>query len=87
MGTHMVSPYKALSILGKPFVRISHMKNCTDLNLGEDLRIFISFHFSDSKLYLSNGFDLKWRDIENQQSHETESDMKIMRSTMRSWSG
>ena len=38
--------------IGKPFVRISHMKDCTDLNLGEDLRIFISFHFSDSKLYL-----------------------------------
>lgn len=31
-----------ISILGKPFVRISHMKNCTDLNLGEDFFFLIS---------------------------------------------
>ena len=28
------------------------MKFCSDLNLGEDLCIFTSFHFQDSGLYL-----------------------------------
>ena len=32
-------------------------KNCCDLNLGESLGIFTFFLFSDSGLYLLNGFD------------------------------
>ena len=32
-------------------------KNCCDLNLGESLCIFTFFLFSDSGLYLLNGFD------------------------------
>ena len=34
-----------------------HQLCCTDLNLGEDLRVAISFCFPDSGLYLLNGFD------------------------------
>ena len=33
------------------------MKYSSDLNLGEGLCTFTSFHFPDSGLYLSNGFD------------------------------
>ena len=33
------------------------MKYSSDLNLGEGLCIFTSFHFPDSGLYLLNGFD------------------------------
>ena len=36
---------------------ILHKKNCFDLNLGESLCIFTLFVFSDSGLYLLNGFD------------------------------
>ena len=48
------------------------MKYSFDPNLGEGLCIFTSFHFPDSGLYLSNGFDFiliffEWRDTENQQ--------------------
>ena len=32
--------------------------NCTDLNLSKDLRIFISFHYPDSGIYLLNSSDL-----------------------------
>ena len=35
------------------------------LNLGEDLKIFKSFHFPVSGLYLLNGFDFDF-DSENQ---------------------
>ena len=35
---------------------IFHKKNCCDLNLGESLGIFTVFLFSDSGLYLLNGF-------------------------------
>ena len=50
---------------------ISHMKNCTDLNLGEDLCIFTFFHFPDNGPYLLNGFHFhfRWRDSENQQQN------------------
>ena len=43
--------------LGKTFLRISYTKYSSDLNLGEGLCIFTSFHFPDSGLYLLNGFD------------------------------
>ena len=36
---------------------ISYTKNSSDLNLGESRCIFTSFHFSDSGLYLLDGFD------------------------------
>ena len=36
---------------------ISYTKYFSDLNLGEGLGIFTSFHFPDSGLYLLNGFD------------------------------
>ena len=36
---------------------IPKTKNCADLNLGEDLRIFIPFCFPDSGIYLLNSFD------------------------------
>ena len=36
---------------------ISYTKYSSDLNLGEGLCIFTSFHFPDSGLYLLNGFD------------------------------
>ena len=36
---------------------ISYMKHSSDLNLGESLCIFTSFHFPDSGLCLLNGFD------------------------------
>ena len=36
---------------------ISYMKCSSDLNLGEGLCMFTSFHFPDSGLYLLNGFD------------------------------
>ena len=34
-----------------------HKINCCDLNLGESFCIFTFFPFSDSGLYLLNGFD------------------------------
>ena len=45
--------------LGKTFLPISrsYTKYSSDLNLGEGLCIFTSFHFPDSGLYLLNGFD------------------------------
>ena len=45
--------------LGQTFLRISRIRNLPliDLNLGEGLCIFTSFHFPDSGLYLLNGFD------------------------------
>ena len=46
--------------LGKTFLRISqYMEYSADLNLGQELGIFTSFHFHfpDSGLYLLNGFD------------------------------
>ena len=36
---------------------ILHMKYCSDLNLGQGLCIFTSFHFPGSGLYLLNSFD------------------------------
>ena len=38
-------------------LHISNRKNCCDLNLSEIVCIFIFFLFSDSGLYLLNGFD------------------------------
>ena len=48
---------------------ILHKKNCYDLKLGESLCIFTFFLFSESGLYLLNGFNFyfEWRDTENQQ--------------------
>ena len=39
------------------FLDISYTEYSSDLNLGEELGIFTSFHFPDSGLYLLNGFD------------------------------
>ena len=55
--------------LGK---KVFHKKNCCDLNLGKSLRIFTFFLFSDSEVYLLDGFyfiliHFEWRDTENQQ--------------------
>ena len=33
------------------------MEYSSDLNLGQELGIFTSFHYPDSGLYLLNGFD------------------------------
>ena len=46
-----------------------HTKNYCDLKLCESLCIFTFFLFSESGLYLLNGFDFyfEWRDTENQQ--------------------
>ena len=50
------------------------MKYCSDLNLGEDLCIFTSFHFQDSGLYLLyvtvltfNSIYFCWTDTETRQ--------------------
>ena len=44
--------------LGKSFLWISqYMEYSSDLNIGQELGIFTSFHFPDSGLYLLNGFD------------------------------
>ena len=54
---HGVSIQSSIN-LGKTFPRISSYTNYSfDPNLGEGLCIFTSFHFPDSGLYLSNGFD------------------------------
>ena len=63
VGAHPDELQHGLSIqssinLGKPFsYDISYTNYSFDSNLGEGLCIFTSFHFSDSRLYLSNGFD------------------------------
>ena len=43
--------------LGAPASDILYTKYSSDLNLGEGLCIFTSFHFPDSGFYLLNGFD------------------------------
>ena len=54
---HGVSIQSSIN-LGKTFLRISpHTNYSFDPNLDEGLCIFTSFHFQDSGLYLSNGFD------------------------------
>ena len=58
---HGVSIQSSIN-LGKTFPRISRSTSSYtnysfDSNLGEGLGIFTSFHFPDSGLYLSNGFD------------------------------
>ena len=50
MCTNIASPYKALYIWENHF--FLHLKSCTDLNLGKELRIFVSFHFPDSSLFI-----------------------------------
>ena len=65
---------------------ISYMKCSSDLNLGEGLCMFTSFHFPDSGLYLLNGFDFfkiyfKWRDTENQQLRNSEALTFLSRAT------
>ena len=42
---------------GKVSPNMLHKINCCDLNLGENFCIFTFFRFSDSGLYLLNGFD------------------------------
>ena len=48
---------------------ILHKKHYCDLKLRESLCIFTFYLFSESGLYLLNGFDFyfEWRDTENQQ--------------------
>ena len=54
---HGVSIQSSIN-LGKPFsYDISYTNYSFDPNLGEVLCIFTSLHFSDSGLYLSDGFD------------------------------
>ena len=55
MGTNKASNYKSLKILRKTFL-ILHKRNCCELNLGESLCMFAFYLFSDSGLYLLNGF-------------------------------
>ena len=77
VGAHPDGHQRGVSIqisiyLGKTFLRVSRIRlYSSDLNLGEGLCIFTSFHFQDSGLYLLNGFDFilvysEWRDTENQ---------------------
>ena len=58
------------------------MKYSFDLNLGEGLCIFTSFHFPDSGLCLSKGFEFilihfEWHDSKNQQYGEVPSERGI----------
>ena len=55
---HGVSIQSSIN-LGKTFPGISrsYTNYSFDPNLGDGLCIFASFHFPDSGLYLSNGFD------------------------------
>ena len=58
------------------------MKYSFDLNLGEGLRIFTSFHFPDSGLCLSKGFEFilihfEWHVSKNQQYGEVPSERGI----------
>ena len=54
---HGVSIQSSIN-LGRTFSsNISYSNYSFDLNLGEGLCISTSFHFPDSGLYLSNGFD------------------------------
>ena len=68
---HCVSIQIFINLGKKVSPHILHKKNCCDLNLGESLCIFIFFLFSDSGLYLLNGFDFfiyfEWHDTENHQ--------------------
>ena len=59
----------SINLSKKVSPHILHKKNCCDLKLGESLCIFTFFLFSESGLYLLNGFDIyfEWRDTENQQ--------------------
>ena len=54
---HGVSVEISINLSKKVSLHISHKKNCCDMNLGEGVYIFIFFLFSDSGLYLLNGFD------------------------------
>ena len=56
MGSSMAFPYKSLEIWEKVSPHIFRKKNCCDLNLGESLCMFTFSLFSDSGLYLLNGF-------------------------------
>ena len=61
IGTNIASPYNKVNKFGYIISpNISHMKNCADLNLGDDLKIFFSLHFLDSRLYLLNGVDFNF---------------------------
>ena len=53
VGTHSAEHQHGVSISSD----ISYTKYFSALNLGEGLRICTSFHFTDSGLYLWNGFD------------------------------
>ena len=57
MSSSMASPYKALTVNKNISSDISYTNYSFDPNLGEGLCIFTSFHFPDSGLYLSNGFE------------------------------
>ena len=61
VGAHLDGHQHGVSIqisrkLGKVSPDIFRKKNCCDLNLGESLCIFTFSLFSDSGLYLLNGF-------------------------------
>jgi len=58
VSAHTWRLHKNLYIFGEKISpHISHKKNCCDQNFGESLCIFTFFHFPDSGLYLSTGFD------------------------------
>ena len=53
----MASPYKSLLNCENISSDISYTKYSSDLNLGEGLCKFTSFHLPDSGLYLLDSFD------------------------------
>ena len=57
MDTSMASPYKSLLNCENISSDISYTKYSSNLNLGEGLCIFTSFHLPDSGLYLLDSFD------------------------------
>ena len=58
-------------ILGKTFFpKISHMKYCTDLILGEAFCIYIFFHLSDSRLPVFKGFHFNFDGVTGCENHQ-----------------
>ena len=73
IGTNMAFHTNLYKFSLKVSPHILHTKHYCDLKLGESLCIFTFFLFSESGLYLLNGFDFyfEWRDTENQQLSQT----------------
>ena len=60
MSTSMASPYNLYKFGENISSDISYTKYSSDLNFGEGLCVCTSFLFSDSGLYLLNGFDFNF---------------------------